>query len=73
MWFAGQNRWKKQKRRSGLVAGQLTEKIIDIHEIAAKQLKNKDLLKLTEQAKEKSMLLLDEHEIYTICTAEKNP
>ncbi len=42
---------------------QRDESIMDLHEIAAKQLKNKDLLKLSEKAKEKSMLLLEEQGI----------
>ena len=46
-----------------------TEKISNLHEIAAMQLKNKDLIKLTEQAKEKSMLLLDEQGISSIALA----
>ncbi|MBU4491278.1 MAG: hypothetical protein KKD69_02330 [Euryarchaeota archaeon] len=45
------------------------EKISNLHEIAAMQLKNKDLIKLTEQAKEKSMLLLDEQGISSIALA----
>ncbi|MFZ3060203.1 MAG: hypothetical protein WA102_10780 [Candidatus Methanoperedens sp.] len=34
---------------------QRDDSIMNLHEIAAKQLKNKDLLKLSEKAKEKSM------------------
>ncbi len=45
------------------------EKILNLHEIAAMQLKNKDLIKLSEQAKEKSMLLLDEQGISSIALA----
>jgi|GEM_PF-1826563 len=43
--------------------------IMNLHEIAAVQLKNKDLIKLSEQAKEKSMLLLDEQGISAIALA----
>lgn len=46
-----------------------TEKTSNLHEIAAMQLKNKDLIKLAEQAKEKSMLLLDEQGISSIALA----
>ena len=45
------------------------EEISDLHEIAAKQLKNKDLIKLTHKAKEKSMQLLEEQGISTIALA----
>lgn len=45
------------------------EELPDLHEIAAAQLKNKDLLKLTQKAKEKSMLLLEEQGISTIALA----
>lgn len=45
------------------------EEILNLHEIAAMQLKNKDLIKLSEQAKEKSMLLLDEQGISSIAIA----
>ncbi len=45
------------------------EEILNLHEIAAVQLKNKDLIKLSEQAKEKSMLLLDEQGISSIAIA----
>ena len=43
--------------------------ISDLHEIAVKQLKNKDLIKLTRKAKEKSMQLLEEQGISTIALA----
>jgi len=42
---------------------------INLHEIAAIQLKNKDLIKLSEHAKEKSMLLLEEQGISSIALA----
>jgi len=45
------------------------EETLNLHEIAATQLKNKDLIKLTQKAKEKSMLLLDEQGISTIALA----
>ena len=45
------------------------EEISDLHEIAAKQLRNKDLVKLTHKAKEKSMQLLEEQGISTIALA----
>ncbi len=45
------------------------EQTLDLHEVAATQLKNKDLIKLSEKAKEKSMLLLDEQGISTIALA----
>jgi hypothetical protein len=45
------------------------EEISDLHEIAAKQLKNKDLVKLTQKAREKSMQLLEEQGISTIALA----
>jgi hypothetical protein len=41
----------------------------DLHEIAAVQLKNKDLVELSQKAKEKSMLLLEEQGISTIALA----
>lgn len=43
--------------------------ISDLHEIAAVQLKDKDLIKLSQKAKEKSMLLLEEQGISTIALA----
>jgi len=46
--------------------------IMNLHEIAAIQLKNKDLIKLSEQAKEKSMLLLDEQGISALALALSN-
>lgn len=45
------------------------EEISNLHEIAAVQLKNKDLIKLSEKAKEKSMLLLEEQGISVIALA----
>lgn len=45
------------------------EEILDLHEIAAEQLKNKDLVKLSQKAKEKSMQLLEEQGISTIALA----
>ena len=45
------------------------DEISDLHEIAAEQLKNKDLIKLTQKAKEKSMQLLEEQGISTIALA----
>lgn len=45
------------------------EEISDLHEIAAEQLKNKDLIKLTHKAKEKSMQLLEEQGISIIALA----
>jgi len=48
---------------------QKNEKMLNLHEIAAVQLKNKDLIKLSEQAKEKSMVLLDEQGISSIALA----
>lgn len=45
------------------------EELSDLHEIAAVQLKNKDLIKLSEKAKEKSMLLLEEQGISAIALA----
>lgn len=45
------------------------EEISDLHEIAALQLKDKDLIKLSQKAKEKSMLLLEEQGISTIALA----
>ncbi len=45
------------------------EEIFDLHEIAAVRLKNKDLIKLSETAKEKSMQLLDEQGISAIALA----
>jgi len=46
--------------------------IMNLHEIAAIQLKNKDLIKLSEQAKEKSMLILDEQGISALALALSN-
>lgn len=37
-----------------------SEEISNLHDIAAVQLKNKDLIKLSAKAKEKSMLILEE-------------
>lgn len=45
------------------------EEISDLHEIAAEQLKNKDLIKLTQKAKEKSMQLLEEQGISAMALA----
>ncbi|MCZ7392378.1 MAG: hypothetical protein ABOK23_00870 [Candidatus Methanoperedens sp.] len=45
------------------------EEISNLHEIAAVQLKNKDLIKLSAKAKEKSMLLLEEQGISAIALA----
>lgn len=45
------------------------EETLNLHEIAATQLKNKDLIKLSEKAKEKSMLLLEEQGISAIALA----
>jgi len=45
------------------------EEILDLHEIAATQLKNKDLIQLSQKAREKSMLLLEEQGISTIALA----
>jgi hypothetical protein len=45
------------------------ENILDIHKVAAKHLKNKNLLELSEKAKEKSMLLLEEQGISVIALA----
>ena len=42
------------------------EEVTNLHEIAAKQLKNKDFMKLIKQTKEKSMQLLDEQGISTV-------
>jgi len=46
-----------------------TDERLDLHEIAAAQLKNKDLVELSQKAKEKSMLLLEEQGISTIALA----
>ncbi len=43
--------------------------ISNLHDIAAVQLKNKDLIKLSEKAKEKSMLILEEQGISAIALA----
>ncbi len=45
------------------------EELSNLHEIAAVQLKNKNLIKLSEKAKEKSMLLLEEQGISAIALA----
>ena len=42
------------------------EEITDLHEIAAEQLIKKDLMKLIQKTKEKSMQLLDEQGISTV-------
>jgi len=46
-----------------------TEEKSYLHEIAAAQLRNKDLVELSQKAKEKSMLLLEEQGISTIALA----
>jgi hypothetical protein len=46
-----------------------TDEKSDLHEIAASQLKNRDLVELSRKAKEKSMLLLEEQGISTIALA----
>jgi hypothetical protein len=43
--------------------------ISNLHDIAAVQLKNKDLIKLSAKAKEKSMLILEEQGISAIALA----
>lgn len=45
------------------------EELSNLHEMAAVHLKNKDLIKLSEKAKEKSMLLLEEQGISAIALA----
>jgi len=45
------------------------EEISNLHDIAAVQLKNKDLIKLSAKAKEKSMLILEEQGISAIALA----
>ncbi len=46
-----------------------SEEISNLHDIAAVQLKNKDLIKLSAKAKEKSMLILEEQGISAIALA----
>jgi len=43
--------------------------ISNLHDLAAVQLKNKDLIKLSAKAKEKSMLILEEQGISAIALA----
>ncbi len=45
------------------------KEISNLHDIAAVQLKNKDLIKLSAKAKEKSMLILEEQGISAIALA----
>lgn len=42
---------------------------MDLHEIASKHLNNRDLVKLSEEAKKKSMLLIEEQGISAIALA----
>jgi len=46
-----------------------SKEISNFHDIAAVQLKNKDLIKLSAKAKEKSMLILEEQGISAIALA----